>query len=115
MRTLRALMHHRFSVALVVPLFVLTVLSGSAILEQLPDVQRRWVSDGVRGWVQAGCAILALLAVAVFLEVLARFRTGWARRHRVEDDDIPPVTVGPRARRAVACTAAAQARGVISG
>ncbi len=92
MRTLRALMHHRFSVALVVPLFVLTVLSGSAILEQLPDVQRRWVSDGVRGGVQAGCAILALLAVAVFLEVLARFRTGWARRHRIEDDDSPPIT-----------------------
>jgi len=95
MRTLRALMHHRFSVALVVPLFVLTVLSGSAILEQLPDVQRRWVSDGWWGWAQAGCAILALLAVAVFLEVLARFRSGWARRHRVEVDHIPPVTVGP--------------------
>ena len=96
LRTLRALMHHRFSVALVVPLFVLTVLSGSAILEQLPDVQRRWVSDGVRGWVQAGCAILALLVVAVFLEVLARFRTGWARRHRIEEEHTPPTKISSR-------------------
>ena len=38
-RVLRALVHHRFSVAMIVPLIVLTMLSGSAILEQLPDVE----------------------------------------------------------------------------
>ncbi len=103
-RTARALMHHRFSVALVIPLFVLTVLSGSPILEQLPDVQRRWVSDGGRGWGQAACAILALIAVAILLEVLARFRTGWAERHRVEDGPAPQPLGPPMSDR----TAAAQ-------
>lgn len=86
----RALMHHRFSVAMIIPLVVLTMLSGSAILEQLPDVQRRWASDGVRGWLQALCAVVALVAVGVLLEILARFRTGWAERHQVEDPETPP-------------------------
>ena len=81
-RILRALVHHRFSVAMIVPLVVLTMLSGSAILEQLPDVQRRWASEGSRGWLHDGWAVVALVVVAVLLEVLARFRTGWAERHR---------------------------------
>lgn len=86
-RILRALVHHRFSVAMIVPLVVLTMLSGSAILEQLPDVQRRWASDGSRGWLHAGWAVVALVVVAVLLEVLARFRTGWAERHRSDAPD----------------------------
>lgn len=84
LRSLRALMHHRFSVAMVVPLAVLTMLSGSAILEQLPDVQRQWVSNGAQGWRQAGWAVVALLGVGFLLEVLGRFRTGWAVRHQVD-------------------------------
>ena len=96
LRTLRALMHHRFSVAMIIPLVVLTMLSGSAILEQLPDVQRRWASDGVRGAVQAGCAVIALIAVAVLLEIFSRFRTGWAERHQVEPATEQPQPVpGP--------------------
>lgn len=99
-RARRALMHHRFSVAMIIPLVVLTMLSGSAILEQLPDVQRRWASDGVRGALQAGCAIVALLGLGFLLEVLARFRTGWAERHRGEPEPPPapgtPATEDPR-------------------
>lgn len=83
-RILRALMHHRFSVAMVVPLAVLTMLSGSAILEQLPDVQRQWLSNGTQGWLQAGCAVAALLGVGVWLEIFGRFRTGWAERHQIK-------------------------------
>ncbi len=82
-RSLRALMHHRFSVAMIIPLAVLTMLSGSAILEQLPDVQRQWVSNGLQGWLQAGCAVIALLGVGFLLEALGRFRTGWAVRHQI--------------------------------
>ncbi|HEU5486328.1 MAG TPA: hypothetical protein VFU98_15570, partial [Microlunatus sp.] len=93
-RTLRALMHHRFSVAMIVPLIVLTMLSGSAILEQLPDVQRRWVSDGLRGWLQALCAVLALLGVGLVLELLARFRSGWADRHQALIGP-PPAAASP--------------------
>lgn len=85
----RALMHHRFSVAMIIPLVVLTMLSGSAILEQLPDVQRRWASDGLRGAGQATCAIIALLGLGFLLEVLARFRTGWAERHPQEPPPQP--------------------------
>ncbi len=77
----RALMQHRFAVAFVVPLLVLSVLSGSAVLEQLPDVQRRWVTDGPDGQRQAQMAILALIVVAFLLAMLGRYRTGWARRH----------------------------------
>ena len=86
-RTGRALMQHRFSVAFVVPLLVLTVLSGSAVLEQLPDVQRRWVTDGPAGQRQAQMAVIALLVSAFLLAMLGRQRTGWARRH--------PKTPGP--------------------
>ena len=88
----RALMHHRFSVAMIIPLVVLTMLSGSAILEQLPDVQRRWASDGLRGAGQAACAIIALLGLGFLLEVLARFRTGWAERHRQQPPPPEPGT-----------------------
>lgn len=88
LRSLRALMHHRFSVAMIVPLAVLTMLSGSAILEQLPDVQRQWVSNGAQGWRQAGWAVGALLGVGFLLELLGRLRTGWAVRHQVD----PPNT-----------------------
>lgn len=98
-RTLRALVHHRFSVAMIIPLVVLTMLSGSAILEQLPDVQRRWASDGSRGWGHALAAVVALVAVAVLLEVLARFRTGWAERHRSDltgnPGPVAPTPTGP--------------------
>ena len=86
-RTGRALMQHRFSVAFVVPLLVLTVLSGSAVLEQLPDVQRRWVTDGPAGQRQAQMAVITLLVSAFLLAMLGRQRTGWARRH--------PKTPGP--------------------
>ena len=80
-RTVRALMQHRFSLAFVVPLLVLTVLSGSAVLEQLPDVQRRWVTDGADGQRQALLAVLVLGTCAGLLALLGRERTRWARRH----------------------------------
>ncbi|HEY5847154.1 MAG TPA: hypothetical protein VIT42_10260 [Microlunatus sp.] len=100
-RILRALMHHRFSVAMIIPLIVLTMLSGSAILEQLPDVQRRWASDGAQGWLQALAAVLVLIGVAMLLEVLARFRTGWAERHQVDHAlDQAPLAASPPDDRA---------------
>ncbi|MDN5771298.1 MAG: hypothetical protein L0H24_10425, partial [Microlunatus sp.] len=95
-RTFTALLHHRFSVAMVVPLVVLTVLSGSAILEQLPDVQRRWASDGSTGRWQATAAVAAVLLVAFLLEVLARFRTGWAERHEGSDEIRTRIPAAPR-------------------
>ena len=45
-RTRKAVLHQRFSFVPVVVLFILSVPSGAAILEQLPDALRRWISDG---------------------------------------------------------------------
>lgn len=87
LRIVRALMHHRFSVAIVIPLAVLTMLSGSAILEQLPDVQRQWVSNGAQGWGQAAWAVAVLLGVGFLLEILGRFRTRFAERNPVRPRD----------------------------
>ncbi len=88
-RTVRALMQHRFSLAFVVPLLVLTVLSGSAVLEQLPDVQRRWVTDGADGQRQALLAVLVLGVCAGLLALLGRERTRWARRHPIGPGPAP--------------------------
>ena len=90
----RALLHHRFSVALVVPLLALTVLWGHPLLDQLPDAQRAWVSpgDGSGGLGHAAAAALAIGLVASLSEVFGRYRTGYARRH---------TTGGPRPPGAV--------------
>ena len=48
-RAVKAVVHQRFSYLPVVAIFVLSIPAGAAILEQLPDVQRRWVFDGATG------------------------------------------------------------------
>lgn len=69
----RALRHQRLTFVPLLPLAVLTVASGSAILDQLPDVQRRWVTDGEGGQAVWSIAMTALLAVALY--GLGRLRT----------------------------------------
>jgi hypothetical protein len=80
-RTYKAVMHQRFSFVPVVALFVLSVPSGAAILEQLPDVLRRWISDGGRGAAHAFLAMLSTVGLAVFLIIAGRYRSGYAFRH----------------------------------
>jgi hypothetical protein len=80
-RTYKAVMHQRFSIVPVVALFVLSVPSGAAILEQLPDVLRRWISDGTRGAAHAVLAMLSTIGLAVFLIIAGRYRSGYAFRH----------------------------------
>jgi hypothetical protein len=80
-RAYKAVMHQRFSFVPVVALFVLSVLSGVAILEQLPDVLRRWISDGSRGAVHAVLAMVSTVGLAVFLIIAGRYRSGYAFRH----------------------------------
>jgi hypothetical protein len=105
-RTYKAVMHQRFSFAPVVALFVLSVLSGAAILEQLPDVLRRWISDGRQGAVHAVVSMLSTVGLAVFLIIAGRYRSGYAFRHpspppRPVKDKEPPYLwvwlVGPSA------------------
>ncbi len=83
-----AVLHHRFSFAMIAPLFVLSVLPGHPILEQLPDVQRSWLSaDG--GLRHAAAAFVALGCMALFVDRLGRVRTGFARRCLQRESPLP--------------------------
>ncbi len=96
-----AIFRHRFSVLAVLPIAVLGVLPGSDLLDQLPDVQRRWMLDG---WGHAAAAGVAMSLVAAGLLLLGRLRstTAW---------NPPPVgpTDGQRARLWLAVIAPALA------
>ena len=85
-RTGKAVMHQRFSFVPVVALFILSVPSGAAILEQLPDALRGWISLGTLGARQAVLSMLCTLGLGTFLIIAGRYRTGYAFRH----PDPPP-------------------------
>ncbi len=71
-RWCRATYRHRFSVLAILPIAVLGVLPGNDLLDQLPDVQRRWLLDG---WGHAAAAAVAMTLVAAGLLLLGRLRT----------------------------------------
>ncbi|GEP34692.1 hypothetical protein NSZ01_24600 [Nocardioides szechwanensis] len=69
---------HRYSAIIVLPLALLGLVAGPDIVEQVPDIQRRWVDDGP--WhVVAAAFVTAVLAGATF--VVGRQRTDhlWRR------------------------------------
>jgi hypothetical protein len=68
------LRHQRFSLIPVVPLAVLSVLSGHSVLEQLPDAQRGWLEHGWHA--VASLAATALAASSMF--IFGRARTAQA-------------------------------------
>ncbi|WBQ03568.1 hypothetical protein [Kribbella sp. CA-293567] len=84
-RIRRALWIQRFSMLAFLPLALLTVVPGTDVLDQLPDVQRRWLDDGTGIWHAIAAALLyyAVLLPVVFL--LGRIRSDWAVR-RVRGD-----------------------------
>ena len=90
----KAIMHQRFSYLPVVVLFVLAVLSGSAILEQLPDVERGWIDSPTVGLGHAVTATASIIGLAYFLSVVGRFRTQYAIEHE-EGRDVSPVDDQP--------------------
>jgi hypothetical protein len=77
---LRALYFQRFSILAVVPIAVLTIPAGSDLLDQLPDVQRRWLGDG-QGMVHFAAAAASVAVVTIGVLVLGRLRSGatWQR------------------------------------
>lgn len=79
---LQAVWLHRFSLMALVPLAVLATGPGNEPLDQLPDVARSWVDDGVgaRSFAWAGVGLVALV-VALF--VLGRLRSDRVWRERV--------------------------------
>jgi hypothetical protein len=71
-----ALWEQRFSVVVVVFLAVLAAGRGPDVLEQMPDVQRSWLTwPAGMGWVHAAVAVIAQLLLAVLLLALGRMRT----------------------------------------
>ncbi|MDP2774057.1 MAG: hypothetical protein Q8O61_10935, partial [Nocardioides sp.] len=73
-----ALYTHRYSAIIVLPLALLGLVAGPDLVEQVPDIQRRWVDDGV-GHVLAAGFVTGVLAVATL--VVGRQRTDhlWRR------------------------------------
>ena len=78
---LRGLYTHRFSVIAILPIAVLTVPAGSDLLDQLPDVERRWFDTSWYGDGHFWAAVIAVLLTGVGLLVLGRLRSGvfWQR------------------------------------
>jgi len=75
-RFFSALEVQRFSVVIVVLLIVMAAGRGADVLEQMPDVQRAWLSwpPGM-GWVHAAVAATAQVLLALMLVFLGRMRT----------------------------------------
>jgi hypothetical protein len=74
-RIARALKVQRFSVAVVALLGVLAVSRGSDVLEQLPDVERAWLTwPPSMGWVHLAAAVAAQALLAFLLVYLGRLR-----------------------------------------
>ena len=75
----QAVMTQRLSLLPTIALLVLSVTAGAPILEQLPDVQRGWIDDGL--WnAQALAALAAMAVLAVSILVTTRLRTAYVER-----------------------------------
>jgi hypothetical protein len=89
-RIRRALWIQRFSLLAFLPLGLLAIVPGTDVLDQLPDVQRRWLDNGtgVGHALIAAFLYYAVLLPAIFL--LGRLRADWAvRRVRGEAHEWP--------------------------
>ena len=73
--------------------FVLSVTSGAAILEQLPDVERAWVDSGV-GRVRAVAALVATLIVTLSVFITTRLRIAFVQKFSKSGQPYPPATLG---------------------
>lgn len=79
---LRGLYTHRYSLLIVLPLALMGLAHGHDILEQVPDIQRRWIDTDRWSWVWSGL-MTAVLVVAALL--IGRLRTDdLLRRQRPE-------------------------------
>ena len=83
----RAFYHQRFSVLAVLPIAVLSIPGGSGLLDQLPDVQRRWLRDG-QGALHAAFAVLVVAIVAAGVFLLGRLRSGAMWRRTAESVEL---------------------------
>ena len=90
-RAFRAAYPHRLPVIVVLAIAVLSLAPGSAVLEQLPDVQRQWMALRAGIW-PIVFAVLVYLLVAISLYTIARQRSRAAlMRAAVVAGDAPEV------------------------
>ena len=70
---------HRYSIAAVLPIAVLTlrVGNGTDVFEQLPDVQRRWADQPLSGHFVWAWALIALIAGVLFVLGRVRSTAAW--------------------------------------
>ncbi len=74
-RRLAALWYQRFSLVAILPVAILSLLPGSDLLDQFPDVQRRWADSGPSDSLHGLWAVLAMGLVCAALFALGRLRS----------------------------------------
>jgi hypothetical protein len=85
---------HRFTLVPLVLVSLVSIVPGADILDQVPDIVRRW-TDGPRNFtVESGAALLALMVFAATLFVVGRMRTAAAARSWKESA-VPPLPEAP--------------------
>jgi hypothetical protein len=87
-----ALKKQRFSLVIVALLAVIAIARGMDVLEQMPDVQRAWLTwPPSLGWAHLAFAVLAQVLLAALLALLSALRTQRARASRkpVDNRDAP--------------------------
>lgn len=85
---LRGLYTHRYALLIVAPLALMSLGHGHDILEQVPDIERRWIEDDILHGV-AAMLLTVVLAAATLL--IGRLRTDdlWRRREQATVSDRP--------------------------
>ena len=92
-RAWNAILVQRISLLPSLVFFVLSVTSGAAILEQLPDVERAWVDSDV-GRVRAVAALAATLIVTLSVFITTRLRIGFVEKFSRPGQPYPPAMLG---------------------
>ena len=95
---------HRFTVVPLALVAVVSILPGANILDQVPDIARRW-TDGPRNFtVEGGSALFALMFFTATLFLVGRMRTAAAARWWKEcavspapEAPLPPWLIAPLA------------------
>lgn len=84
-RAYESLRQHRLSVIPVVLLGVLLVAPGADILDQVPDVVRRWADGPANFFLEGGLGVVALVVLTGALFMLGRARTTLACRRLADE------------------------------
>jgi hypothetical protein len=76
----RLIRQHRFTVVPLVVVSVVSIVPGAEILDQVPDIARRWTDGPGNFTLEGGFALLALIAFTATLFLVGRMRTAAAAR-----------------------------------